>query len=432
VRTRSRQQVVCFLYSFTQRLHLRTKASSEINYAEPFSLFDGDWLNRVYAALHVSKHAPYRLSKRCAIVVILTWVPVAFFALLGGFVGGGLVATNFFADFAAYAQFLVAMPLFVIAEPIIDQSTRAAARQFISCGIIKPEDSQRLYRLHARIKQLLTSYWPDIVCVAFAYALSLAILVPEFGSKPLPTWHVQDYLRWRTLSWAGGWEFLVALPLLNYTWLRFVWKTLMWIFYLQRVSRIRLELHPTHVDLTGGIGFISNAQSQFAIFILAYGISNIAATVGYEITILHYDLSTMPVWGPLLGFAIGAPLLFTLPLFMFTRQLYCSKWRALEIYRQRVTEHSRQVEGHWLMNTRSVESAPDEIRELTELNTLGTMFTRIENMRIVPLDLRSFGQLVGSSLGSVATLLPILHVNGNVTGLFDAIGKLLGHLGGAR
>lgn len=404
----------------------------ELDCVVPFSLFERDWLNRVYAALHVSKYARSCLLKRCAIFVLLTWAPVAALALGGGFVGGGLIATNFFADFAAYAQFLVALPLFVLAEPIIEASTRGVARQFVSCGIIRPEDIQPLSRLHARIKALRTSFWPDIVCITVAYTLSLAILVPEFGSKPLPTWHVQDYARWRTLSWAGGWEFLVALPVLNYMWLRFVWKILLWIYYLRRASRMHLDLHPTHADLTGGIGFISNAQGQFAIFILAYGISNIAATVGYEITILHYDLSTMPVWGPLLGFTIGAPLLFTLPLFMFTKQLYRSKQRALALYRRRVTEHSRQVEARWLTRTSSEGSAADEIRELTELSTLGTMFIRIETMRVVPFDLRSFGQLMGSSLGSVATLLPILHVNGNVTGVFDAIGKLLGHLGGAR
>ena len=39
------------------------------------------------------------------------------------------------------------------------------------------------------------------------------------------------------------------------------------------------------------------------------------------------------------------------------------------------------------------------------------------------------GPLLGFTIG--APLLPILHVNGNVTGVFDAIGKLLGHLGGA-
>ncbi|HEY6483527.1 MAG TPA: hypothetical protein VIY54_08355 [Steroidobacteraceae bacterium] len=395
----------------------------------PFSLFEGDWLQRAYARLHLSKYARWRLLKRCALVIALTWLPVALLAWRGGYVGGGLTAVNFFADFAAYAQFLLAMPLFVLAEPIIDASTRAAARQFITCGIIRPEDRTRFYRLNAQIKRLRTAAWPDLACIAIGYALSLAILIPEFGPGPhLATWHVQNWPTVRTFSLPGAWEFLIALPLLNYTWLRYGWKILLWIYYLARLSRARLELHPTHADLTGGIGFISNAQSQFAIFILAYGISNIAATVGYEISILHYDLSTTPVWGPLAGFTIGAPLLFTLPLLMFTRQLYRSKQRALAIYRQRVTEHSRQVETRWT-SARNSESAADEIRELTELSTLGTMFSRIENMRIVPFDLASFSQLIGSSLGSIATLLPILHVSGNVTGVFGAFSKFLGHFG---
>lgn len=165
--------------------------------------------------LHLSKHAKFNLLKCWALVVCITWAPVAFLAWLGGFAAGGLVATNFFADFAAYAQFLIAMPLFVLADPIVDASTRGAARQFILCGIIRPVDAQRLSRLHAQIGRLRVSHWPDIACIAIAYALSLVILVPEFGESPLPTWHVQDYLRWRTLSAAGGWEFLIALPLLS-------------------------------------------------------------------------------------------------------------------------------------------------------------------------------------------------------------------------
>ena len=68
-------------------------------------------------------------------MVLLTWVPVALLALLGGNYGGGVVATNFFADFSAYAQFVIAMPLFMLAEPIIDTSTRSAAREFVADGI---------------------------------------------------------------------------------------------------------------------------------------------------------------------------------------------------------------------------------------------------------------------------------------------------------
>ncbi len=71
-----------------------------------------------------------------------------------------------------------------------------------------------------------------------------------------------------------------------------------------------------------------------------------------------------------------------------------------------------------------------EIRGLAGLTTLGTMLSRIENMHVVPFDLRSFGQLVGSTFGAMATLLPLLHANGDLANMAEAIGKLLGHLSG--
>ena len=77
-----------------------------------------------------------------------------------------------------------------------------------------------------------------------------------------------------------------------------------------------------------------------------------------------------------------------------------------------------------------MQRADEEIRQLAELATLGTMFSRIEQMRVVPFDLRSFTQLLGSTLGSIATLLPLLHVKGELASAVDALGKLLGHLGG--
>jgi hypothetical protein len=360
----------------------------------------------------------------------ITWLPVAVLALVSGHARGGMVATNFFADFAAYAQFLVGMPLFMIAEPIIDECTRSVAKQLISCDIVKPQDRGRLYHAHRLIARLRKPCWSDFICIAIAYTFSVIILIPEFGPNHLPTWHVQDYRHCRMLTAPGVWEFLIALPLMNYTWLRLMWKIVLWIFYLQRVARMDLDLHPTHPDLTGGIGFISDAQGRFAIFILAYGISNVAATVGYEIAIQHYNFWTMPVWGPLFLFAVGAPLLFLTPLLMFTKHLYRSKERALAVYRERVTAQGRSVETRWQKDDHGTQSTSDEIRELAELATMSTMFLHIEKMRVVPFDLRSLGQLLGSSFGSVATVLPFLHYNGKAQNILEAIGKLLGHLVG--
>jgi len=359
----------------------------------------------------------------------MTWVPVAVLAWRQHLYEWALSPINYFVDFAAYIQFIVALPLFMAAERVIDVSTREAAEQLISCGLIHPDDGPRVAEINATVERARKTWWSDAVCVVLAFAFSFAILVPELGDKPLPSWHTQGEVHARWPTGAGIWEFFIALPLLNYTWLRFVWKVLIWCYYLFRITRLKLELYATHSDLTGGLGFISETQGRFAILILAYGLSNVAATVGYEIAVLNYGLGIMPVWGPLVGFAIGAPLLFTLPLFMFTKQLYRTKKRALAAYRARISEQSRRAESYW-QDSGKTHSAQEEIRELTELTTLGALFQRIERMRVVPFDLRSFGQLVGSTLGAIATLLPLLHAKGEFAGIVDMLGKLFGHMGG--
>ena len=404
---------------------------SDLGVVPAFSLFEGDLLNRVYVQLGLGTHRRLYLLRRSGVMILLTWVPVAVLAWRQHLYELALSPINYFADFAAYIQFLLALPLFVAAERIVDVSTREAAEQFISCGVIRPEDTAQVGEIHATIERARKAWWSDAVCIFFAYVFSLAILVPEFGDNPLPSWHVQGDVHRRSLTAAGIWEFFIALPLLNYTWLRFIWKILIWCYYLYRVTRLKLGLYSTHPDLTGGLGFISETQGRFAIFILAYGLSNIAAAVGYEIVVLNYDLSIMPVWGPLVGFAIGAPLLFTLPLFMFTKQLFRTKRRALAAYRARISEQSRRVESYW-QDSGQIHPAQEEIRELTELTTLGTLFQRIERMRVVPFDLRSFGQLVGSTLGSIATLLPLLHAKGEFAGVVEMIGKLFGRISGTE
>ena len=395
----------------------------------PFSLFEGDWLRRTWASLGLGTHTRFPIVKRCLVAILITYVPMAILAWRQGLTGNALTPTNFFADFAAYAQFLIGLPLFLIAEVIIDGSTREAAEQFTRCRIIRVEDAPRINRVNETLKRLRESFRPDAACIILAYIFSLVILVPQFGPDPLPTWHVHGEAHARNLTAAGYWTFFIAIPFSNYIWMRLIWKIALWIFYLYHVSRLRLELHATHPDLTGGIGFISETQGRFAIFILAYGISNVAAPVGYQIAVLNYDLSTLPVWGPLVLFTLGAPLLFTMPLFMFTKQLFRTRKRALIAYLERVTEHSRVVESRWLFGDTS-ESPQEDFRNLAEQSTLGTIFARINEMRVVPFDLRSFMQLLGSTLGAMATLLPLLHAKGEIAGGVEAISNLLGELRG--
>jgi hypothetical protein len=60
---------------------------------------------------------------------------------------------------------------------------------------------------------------------------------------------------------------------------------------------------------------------------------------------------------------------------------------------------------------------------------VATVFDRIERMRVVPFDWRSATQLIGSTLGSVATALPLLRIEGPLKEWLELLSKMLGHGG---
>jgi len=387
---------------------------------------------------------------RCLVLVATTWGVVAIAALFVTDIAGVPPPENFFKDFAAYLMFVVGLPLFVIAEPIVGEHTREAANYFLVAGIVPTRDAPLLDTLHRRVERLRKSLLPELLCIAVAYALAISTILPKTSSV-CPTWHTtpvtahgtadevktarqkqrdacaaqvkareKDKLAVSpnpasqaagriqripsTLNLAGWCEMLVALPILNYWWLRWIWKIGLWSWYLWQVSLLPLVLTASHPDETGGLGFISDVQTKFGLVIVAYGISNVASTVGYEIGVEHASWSLYTVWCPLLIFAVGAPLLFTLPLFMFTKRLYRVKKRAREQLYEQVGERTRAFNATWQTAQYDASLGAD----LFQWQQLRNLYEHIEKMRIVPFDLRSFAELVGQTLGSLVPLLAYL------------------------
>jgi hypothetical protein len=406
------------------------------------SLYESDRLNRLWSWIGLGPRRPAHVALRALVLPLVTWLPTAILALAGtppAFTYR-MDASNFFADFAAYAQFWLGLPLFVLAEAIASVTTRSASLEFATSGVIRQHDLPRLEALHRRFNGVQRRAWSDGLCVLLAYALSLATVWPEFEHGPLhgtwhtftpaqDTWHVLTCHGTRCLTPAGQWEFFFALPLLNYWWLRHVWKVLLWWLYLRALSRFRLDLVATHPDYTGGIGFISTVQGHFAWLILAYGVTNVAATVGYKLALEGAGFSEPPVWGPILGFAVGAPLLFLLPLFMFTRQLYRTKRSARRLYRQRVMEQARVFEAELLPRSAAESTTMSGALDLSVMAQFSRLFEISTHMRVVPFDWRSVSQLIGSTFGAIAMILPALHLQGPLSALLAILQKIALSLG---
>ncbi len=372
----------------------------------PFSLFEGDLVSRWFARLGMGSYRVGDLIKRSLLMVGLTWVPLALLAIVADVHWVQPRGQNLFLDFAAYGQLLIGLPMFIVAERLIDRHTRDTARYFLTTGVVEPIDAERLLHLNRRVGRLRRQVRIDLVCVGLAYAITSAWMIPELYNDRV-TWHAMGAVGQRqSLTWPGWLELLFVGPMTTYWWLRWAGKIGIWSWYLYRLSRLRLNIVASHPDRTGGIGFLSDVQTKFGLVILAYGISNVAPTVGYKLAFEGATLSTVSVWGSIVGFVVGAPLLFTIPLFMFTSQLYHAKLRAMESFQERSMERALAFETKWLRACSSGQYELMSGSDLAGLNALNQVYDRIHHMRVVPFDLRSFSELLGSALGPIVPLIP--------------------------
>lgn len=374
-----------------------------------FSLFEGDLLSRLFSRIGIGARKPSHLFIRVLCFWALTYAPMAILAAVEGLDGTRPPSQNFFYDIAAYAIFFVSTPLFIIAERIISTSTRGAAQRFANHGVLRDSDASELDSLHRALETARKKDLPEVVCLVFAYIFSYyAIYTQCFDLHQ--TWHAVGPPHNQSLTLAGIWCTGIALPVANYLWLRWVWKSMLWYWYLFKISQFPLQLVATHPDRTGGIGFLSEVQSNFGILILAYGIGNVAAVTAYKLTIEQSSIDVLPVWAGIVGFVLGAPTLFLAPLFFFTKQLARCKRRAVERFEERAMERAAMFEKKWLNAVESGVLAEMGGSDLAGLNNLNNVFDRIQKMRVVPFDLRSIGDLFASAVAPMLPLLPYLNV----------------------
>lgn len=391
-----------------------------------FSLFEGDLPNRIFTWLYLPGRGVLSLMARTMVLILFTWCPLAVLSLIAGVAFGRPPRECFFYDIAAYGQFLLGLPIFVIAERTIGEKTSHAAKHFLQSGLIPADKIPGIEAIHERIAVYRKLLLPDLIALALGYLFTYLWISQELTNE-FQTWHALGPPFHQRLTAPGWWEVLVCVPLLNYWWLRWVYKIGLWCWYLYHVSRVRLKLIASHPDFTGGLEFLSQAQTGFGIAIFAFGCGIVTASVGYKLAIEKAPIEVFAVWGPLVGFALFAPIFFTAPLFMFTKQLHRLKQNALEQYEKQSTLAASYFEEKWL--NACPEGTCDYLlgSHLSGMANLNKAFDTIKHMRVVPLDSRSFFELVGSAVGPMLFLLPyVVDVPEPVMKVLEMLGKSIG------
>jgi hypothetical protein len=340
------------------------------------------------------------LSLQILIVWLITWVPLLVMSVMEGQAVGKGVKVPFLYDFAVHVRFLIVAPLFLTAEVLFGPRIFQTIRQFVTTGLVGHADLPAFQKTVQRADRLEHSIWTQIVIIGVVVAAVILGLQKEFLIE-ITSWQTIGDGSSGALTPAGWWFVCVCFPLYQFLLLRLVWQLLVFDYLLWQVSRLDLQLIPSHSDRSGGLGFLGFGQEKFGLFIL--GIASIFASVLAEKIIyggadlLSFKLSIAIFLGVIL-------MAFIAPLLVFTPKLIEAKRKGLALYGELVARHDREFHKRW------IDGDPDEhdplgSTDMSSLADLGASYAVVEEMRVVPFKLNNAIFLVVPALAPILLLL---------------------------
>src|SRR5262249_26971925 len=131
---------------------------------DDFSLVRGDWPFRVQRALGlIPADGRLGIGRRIVLLVLLTWLPVAGWALVTARALPGHVNEPLLEHFGVHARCLVAIPLFLVTEATLHGMSRQLVPYFVSSGLVAVEDRARFRAIVARVVTLRDAYLPWVL-----------------------------------------------------------------------------------------------------------------------------------------------------------------------------------------------------------------------------------------------------------------------------
>ena len=386
-----------------------------------FSLMLGGPLYQFWRKTRLSGDALELLHRRATVLVLLTWLPLLLLSMVEGHAWSRSTGElTFLRDLEMHARLLIALPLLLAAELVVHRWTYAGIRQFVDNQLIPDSAKQRFDDAIASTLRLRNSVGVEVTMLVLVYVVGIAFLSQVHFKVELDSWYgAKDANGGFSISLAGGWAALVSLPIFQFLSLRWFYRIFIWARLLFKLSRIDLNLMPTHPDRCGGIGFLSTISQGFAPIMLAQSTlvsGMIADRIFFEGA--HLTDFTMEIFGllGLLWIAMFGPMFFFMPLMARAKLL------GLQQYGTLADRYVRSFNVKWLEG----RLPPDEPLlgnpDFSGLADLGAGFEVVRSMRWVPITWRSLGQLIG------ITLLPIAPLMLTMFPLNELLKRLLGVL----
>jgi hypothetical protein len=364
-----------------------------------FSLVLGGPIFQLFRRSHLAGDSLELLHRRLLIITLVAWLPLFLLATLGSSAGNA-GRLSFFHDVEVHVRFLVALPVLVAAELIVHSRIRPAVRRFVERRIVLPQDLPRFSSAIESAIRLRNSIPVEVGLLLFVYTFGLWLWHGRIGIAS-STWYARPGGRWH-LTPAGFWYVFVSIPVLQFILLRWYLRLFIWFRFLWHVSRINLNLIPTHPDRCAGLAFLGKSAYAFGPILFAQG-AMLAGLVSSRVLYRGESLLSFKLLAG--GFVAFFVVAILGPLLMFTPRMARAKRKGLADYGLLAQRYIENFEQKWVVR----DPAPSEellgAADIQSLADLGNSYALVRDMRSVPFGLEDISRLAAAT---AAPLLPLL------------------------
>ena len=381
--------------------------------------FSGGLVSRGVQRIGVPDAALLRLRVAAIVILpLLAWLPLFVLSTIDGKLLPGSVGTPFLLDLSAHIRLLVALPLFILAARIGEARLIPTLQQFLARRLVPEALVPRFEAAVASAFRLGDSVLADLVIIGIIYLADTLVVHSRYVAT-VPSWYAASAAQGSHLTPAGICDAYFSLPIFQFVLLRWYFRLFIWARFLAQVSRLNLNLVPTHPDRVGGLGFLLMATQAFAAFAMAHG----ALLAGWLSTRVVIGKASLPAFKAEIVAVVVFVLCLTLgPLTVFTRPLNRAKRWGIIDYGALAARYANEFAKKWIVPGADCEEPLVGSADIQSLADMAGSYEIVQTMRSVPITL----QLV--VIFAAATLLPVAPLLLTLMSLSDILKKLGGIL----
>jgi hypothetical protein len=367
-----------------------------------FSLVTGGPLYQLWRRSRLCGDEMQWVRRRIIVMVLLAWVPLLLLSMAEGHAWGSAVALTFVKDLETHAKLLIALPLLIAGEVMVHKRLPFVVRQFLERGMIPDSARTRFDAALASAVRLRNSVIAELLLVLVVYLVGIGWIWRMQLTLDISSWYGASTGGSLQLSRAGWWAACVSLPIVQFLLLRWYFRLFIWGRFLWQVSRMKLNLVPTHADGMAGLHFLGHSRRAYTLLLLAQG----AVLAGMVADRIFYTGATLASFKVELLTTVAVMLLVVLgPLLVFAPTLRATRRTGMEEFGALGQRYSGEFERKWFRGGAAPGEALVGTPDIRSLADLRNSFLVVKGIGGMPFTLMDVLELALITLAPVAPLL---------------------------